>query len=138
MDSLIKRLQEAESGAQELDALMAVHVMGWIFHDREQTWELPEGSPWPAYRNKWGVPHWTTSLDAAVALIGEKLPGWKWSAGTTVGGSGYGCVEDDDQDAEDELGFDGWASTPALSLCIALLAALQSQDPTPPHIEGEA
>lgn len=126
MDSLIKRLQEAESGSLEFDALLACAVLGG--HSPR-----PDGQYQPVGAQFWYVKarKYTTSLDAIVALIGEKLPGWKWSVGTSVGGTCFGCVEDDDQDAEDELGFDSWASTPALSLCIALLSALQSQEPTP-------
>lgn len=56
MDDLIKRLQEAGAGNFDLDMAIADAAKA-----TDRSW-----SSWP----------YTTSLDAIVALIGEKLAGW--------------------------------------------------------------
>jgi len=108
MDSLIKRLREAEAGSRELDiavmreAGLSMSMIGLT------------------------VPGYTTSLDAIVALIGEKLPGCEWEVGYDSAAQRYSAA------TNPIWWFD--APTPALSLCVALLEALQSQEPAPPFI----
>lgn len=139
MDSLIKRLQDAESGARELDAEICVLLQygGENSSDAQNVRVDPEDEQdgWLIFEigaeeccNP--VPKLTRSLDAIVALIGEKIPGAHWRthwidfrdpvmppAWAAAGPPG--------------AGEQAWAQTPPLALCIALLLALQSQEPTP-------
>lgn len=149
MDSLIKCLQEAESGSRELDALIALAIGGYsMWKSKHGYWNIdgPDGerltcegrdpglvfdpatgarlaeeSPpmnW-AYDAKFGEV--TTSLDAIVALIGEKLPGWGWSLSpdeACVWSSAGRFLLDGDQE------FYGHHSKPPIALCIAMLQAL--------------
>lgn len=155
MDSLIKRLQESESGSRELDGLIA-YQFGWRFNGFSNGLLTPEEidaqgaahgysfKEWPGVAGGWHKPgdrfrsfddredqdrwheppEWTTSLDAIVSLIGEKLPGWRVQL-TVQTGAGLCRIMDREQM------FDGYGKSGPLALCAALLAALQSQEPTP-------
>ena len=64
--SLIERLQRGEGGDRELDGDIA---------------ELLESAPPQGLKRmpileRWTAPRYTGSLDAAIALVAEKLPGW--------------------------------------------------------------
>lgn len=62
------------------------------------------------------------SLDAALALVEEKLPGWAWSVGNRAfGGQSYLM-----QAPGGEM-ISGFGSTPAIAVLIALLKALGDQ-----------
>lgn len=108
MSDLIKRLQEAESGSRELDvAVMRESGLSMSMMARD-------------------CPSYTTSLDSIVALIGEKLPGQFWAVSehpdgfvATIGGPFVSETR--------AVTF----GTAPLALGIALLTALQSQEPTP-------
>jgi len=116
MTDLLARLQEAESGSRELDTLVwiAANPSLRIFDE-----EWPgvcidtDGAPVIAESA-------TTSLDAIVSLIGEKLPEITIELMVTV-----------DQTIA-ELWYsdvhNGKAKTAPLALCIALLRALEGQD----------
>lgn len=124
MSDLIKRLQEVEAGSRELDAEICVALRyggenssGAENVRTDPDWEgdLLFEIGTEACCNP--LPRLTTSLDAIVALIGEKLPGRDWSIA---------------QDENRCSGFAGqpcghWANTPALALCAALLSALQQE-----------
>jgi hypothetical protein len=67
-------------------------------------------------------PRYTASLDATLALVEEKKPGWAWSVGNLrAGGQAYlmnrpgGAM------------IEGKASSPALAVLIALLRALEGE-----------
>lgn len=65
MTNLIERLEAAEVGSRELDVLMARAVGGTVIDGKFETVA------------SWGnVAAVTTSVDAALALVAEKLPGW--------------------------------------------------------------
>lgn len=119
---LIARLEKAEAGSRELDAEIATAVLGWKWIAVEQVWELPAGSSWPQSRSRWGVTAYTTSLDAIVALIGEKLPGMDWTVSST--GEVYLVGPNIVNDWFEANG----AKTPALALCSSLLRALQAKE----------
>lgn len=72
----------------------------------------------------------TASIDAAVALVEKKLPGWSWLLSQR--GSAYVISPDFEPAPEDWLEpkgvtFHGDGSTPALALIAALLKALIAQ-----------
>lgn len=117
MTSLIERLEGAEVGSRELDAdlqdaLFCCQIkrerqllQSYVFHMGDGEWEL--------------IPHYTTSLDAALALVERVLPGWAWSVGNKAqGGQAYLM-----RGLGDGL-IEGKGASPALALCIALLKVL--------------
>ncbi|MGN6776941.1 hypothetical protein [Rhizobium sp.] len=76
-------------------------------------------------------------IDAAVALVNRVLPGWFWRGGNVPAGKyergayqhGWGHISKTDAsncDRDDE--FTGWAATPELALCIAVLRAKLAQE----------
>lgn len=73
------------------------------------------------------TPPLTTSLDAAVALVAEMLPGAFWETGTSQfdrqGRHANAFVW-----CRDEPSHEAWAATPPLALLAALLSALLSQE----------
>lgn len=108
MSNLTQRLEAATCGERELDAELAFRFMPGFVRGRSND---------AAY-----APSFTTSLDAALALVERCLPGWRWAVG--VYGTGY-------QAALDSGGvfnqFHSEAPTPALALCLALIRALEPQ-----------
>jgi hypothetical protein len=106
MTDLIKRMEEAEAGSRELDIALAMettHVYGF---DSEREID--------AY------PHPTTSIDDALALAERVLPRlYMWNVEfddepTATPASAKVYAEQDGR---------GYAATPALALCIAVLKA---------------
>lgn len=101
---LEKRLVEAEGASRELDE--EIHAM------------RPESKVIEP-------PRYTTSIDSALALIEEKLPGWDWTVGTWGAEAGpYGVV----QKRGTSTSFAAIAETPALGCCLALVRALIAQE----------
>ena len=137
---LIARLEAAEGGSFELDVEILV-LLGWTYSRRLSPhgyWEPPAW--WVATGND-PLPYPTTSLDAIVALIEEKLPGWTTDVHTADASPctypvhwRVESVRFDDCTAgiyyqhpkmeERELG-EGCGKTPVLALCIALLRAIK-------------
>lgn len=129
---LIGRLKAASEGSRPLDWLIAEEIGDEAFRLKAAAW--PPFAPGSKIDK--GIPAFTTSLDAIVALIERKLPGW------TVARLG----QNDDKTWHAELregyltSYDRVATssyrpgsrpaTPALALCIAFLRALQAQQET--------
>lgn len=126
---LIASLREAGEGSRELDVKIA-RALGRVwnepllnFHtdyDGSTIEVMEDGSSWKL------IPGFTTSLDAIVGLIREKLPGRHWSVQTT-GEPGSGAYSAEIS-ASAPYRFNVicyTAPTPALALCIALLVALE-------------
>jgi hypothetical protein len=133
IDELIERCRKAEGPDRELDALICAHlkVAPASMPDYVSKWEgewkaAPQGGivvlvqsdgiNGPNFR----APFYTASIDAITALIEKELPGWQYNL------SAYGSS------AEASMGATGAfprhrAPTPALALCLALLA-LQSKE----------
>lgn len=101
MESLIKKLEAATEGSRELDG--DIH-----YHDRKP---YPKGG-W----NTDGLPHYTTSIDAALRLVPE---GFIWDVASTGQAWVMGGL-----DNEQHLVTS--APTPALALCIAALKAREA------------
>ena len=129
MLELIERLEKAKAGSRELDALVwaATHGLGIdpiMAEHLAGVCAAEDGTPVVAEAV-------TTSLDAIVGLIGEKLPGAVWHVATDYGLPGRAKIGPvgrpsasiyKDEDAPQFVVEDG--ETPALALCIALLRAL--------------
>ncbi len=124
---LIAKLSEATVGSRELDRELAERF-GWKFHGNLRFWMKPDW--WTPLEAIEGLPHFTTSVDATLALIEKRLPGWSPSIVKVLHEPVWmGEVVSPDLDEDDisEVGADGSAATPALALCIAILNALQDQ-----------
>lgn len=81
------------------------------------------------------IPHYTASLDAAIALVEKVLPGRSWSVRDqkessfprAVGAHAHIMAACGDDTLRGD--FSAQAPTPALALCLALLKALEGQTP---------
>lgn len=152
LDSIIERLEKAEGGDRELDALIMNHLLP------RQGEKIKVGDSFQPTR--WGrtgsisngkefvieAPAVTSSIDAAIDLTQKVLPGWAWKVGTC-------CVSDDAWVTPDfnspihgerlkrespalkagdmfDTGFDvdlRPSGRPAIALCIAVLTALKAK-----------
>lgn len=117
MTDLIERLKAAETGSRELDVEIAEDVLGQIVE-----WVGAENEPAEVLRIMpldhgvmWELPHYTTSLDAAMTLVskGETVEIWRTFKGK--------CVADVGRDH----GVYSGATLP-LALCIAALIAREA------------
>lgn len=103
LSNLIDRVEGASEPSREFDAELA-NYFGWY-------------SPWPI----------TSSLDAALALVREKLPGWAWSVTSSTFEVHFHAVlwtrAEPQQSAQ--------AATPPLAILAALLRALKQERPRP-------
>ncbi|HAC01576.1 hypothetical protein [Brevundimonas naejangsanensis] len=133
LSALIARLEAAEVGSRELDALIwlrfnrpeysggvkALEMRGWYDGRGHMILETDTGEE---VADDLGIGNYTTSLDAALALAEGVLPGWSWEIYTAYQIKGlmkYGCNLDEQDTA--------YAFTPALALCIAILRAKQGE-----------
>ena len=73
-------------------------------------------------------PPYTASVDAVIALIEEKLPGWCVMLATTKGGGWWARLRQVD---EPQPYWAANAATAPLALLLALCRALQAQEPKP-------
>lgn len=129
IQDLITAVEGAEAGSRELDSRVYAAVEGLAV--KRMVMGGPRWAPGlVGMRTDKGdigfhsIPLLTTSLDAAVALIKRKLPGWQWSAGNDwPDGRSWARVFSDrqDLDATNQCG-----NSAPLALCAALLRALQS------------
>lgn len=123
---LIARLEAASEGSLELDEAIALRFYPWLAplpRSEYGGWHHPtDGLIAPA-------DPYTTSLDAIVALIERKLPGWSWGVSGALSPTCTGLLY---EPAPTATGYrtkqraDG--KTPAIALCIAFLRALRTQD----------
>ncbi len=67
------------------------------------------------------APHYTSSLDAAVAFVSEMLPGWHWKV-YGADGNAEGSLYD-----PNETNVYAFAATPPLALMAAALRALAGE-----------
>lgn len=118
---LIEKLEGAAEGCHDMDAAIFSALGFQLERDTVSgEWVYREPEPLGGW---YTVPPVTTSIDAALALIERKLPGWYWGLGA------HSATLLDDAD-EGGIRIDVSAKTPALALCIALLQALT------PQVEG--
>ncbi len=113
--ALIAKLEEAKEGSRELDYTIRMVLAGYEPVSADAARRADEDGADPA-------PHYTTNLQDAVDLVPE---GWVWHV--------WG-VDDGMPNAEvrktishtPQYGLSG--CNPALSLCIAILKALEARD----------
>lgn len=134
--TLITKLERSDSGSRELDAEIDQLVSGWanprtaVHVDTGEAFVLPT------------VPAYSTSLDAAVALVNRLLPGWSWRVANCSVSDDAWLLPDfncpihgerlrselrQDIDWTDITDVDLRPSgRPALALCISLLVAIEA------------
>lgn len=141
MQDLIARLEAAEVGSRELDAMIwcalrpeRIKLIGVSIPYRDTggrtqvLFSLPPKRAEIVTNDRTAYPHAdpvTTSLDAALAMAERALPGWEWLLRTDPVGWMANCWAGG---TEPNLGapcFPSYALTPALALCIAILRAKQ-------------
>lgn len=140
---VVERLAAAEVGSRELDCALAVLLDGYIEEPSRYGWEAHDyayidgegGRVSPGHGGDQLVPHYTTSLDAALALAERVLPadpdfspatpsaGWKIDIyrGMVPSADGGGWFVTVRRHATD--GIRVAKSSPALALCAAILRA---------------
>lgn len=119
---LIERLEKSVAGGHELDC----HISYALFYPNTPEWHLDL-----SIRDGWTIPPYSTSLDAAVALVEQKLPGAEWTVSNNSHHHERRYAEVVYQRTTGRSGFVGMAAaTPAIAICIALLRALQAQEET--------
>lgn len=125
--SLIAKLAAAKEGSRELDRLVFDATTNGVFG--------PENSDLWCYSGSWASrapAHFTTSVDAALALIEKRLPGalYRMEKMGDVGRRAYGhpCWATCGLSGRQE---EAVAATMPVAICIALLTALsRSQSPS--------
>ena len=123
MTDLTKQLQSAEAGSRELDAKIwrALNMQPDWYYDSDmggycympETGKLPSGD---ALYSAKPLPKVTTSIDAALALVKEVLPGYGWGRYPELGIMFLRSMETGDR-------FDVVHKSPAIALVLALLSA---------------
>ena len=133
---LIARLEAATRGRRSLgrDILVALEVVREVepsmFYGigNEDVWHYGDAAE---SEGCWQMlPDPTTSLDSALALAERVLPGWVWEIQIDAGGAVVQCDDEwwgEGYVAPDVGGVYADAKTPALSLCIAILRALDAK-----------
>lgn len=124
---LAEMLNAATGASRELDAEIA-NATGWrlvwndVFDISVREWVDANGI-YKAQEN--AQPNFTSSIDAALALVERLLPGWEWSVwrcGEVCGATVYNTPKD-----EIEPSISSHAPTAPLSILRALVAALIAQ-----------
>jgi hypothetical protein len=118
MTDLLTALQSAERGSRELDALVEKTLGLAITTDRTGLAMAGDGT-------RYRVPHYTTSTDAALALVERVCPGW-WPAVAQVGPGKWSADIYDPSDTGSQS--PAHAPTPPLALVIALVKAKEARD----------
>ncbi|WP_303702847.1 hypothetical protein [Brevundimonas naejangsanensis] len=139
LSALIARLEAAEVGSRELDALIwlrfnrpeysggvkALEMRGWYDGRGHMILETDTGEE---VADDLGIGNYTTSLDAALALAERVLPVFGWEIHyDEVSGGIFAWVGERMAIYGLERGHRGYANTPALALCIAILRAKQGE-----------
>ena len=144
-DDILARLRAAAGPDRGLDGRIA-YSLGWRFNGLLRGIEDPKFDKWEGFGGHWHQPggafcrvdqsfdgdlwpeppEWTASIDAALALVAEKLPGWRpqfrrdpsrWFAAICKPGPvRAGCV------------VRGFAQTAPLAILIALFEALKAEE----------
>lgn len=136
LSALIARLEAAEVGSRELDALVwailrpeKIKVTGWNkpYSDESGRTQVEFFLPPKRTRTvtgRLGFPHAepvTTSMDAALALAERvRIAPYTGPISLTIAGSGQAYIDHIDPCG---LGIQAFGKTPALALCIAILKA---------------
>lgn len=118
IEALIEKLSAATGPDRDIDGALVE-----VFATHPPLWKRKRGSTseWGNDHplSSWDAPRYTASLDAALALVEKKLPGWDWE----VHNNGLARLLSPEGNS-----IYANAPTPALALCLALLRALQAME----------
>lgn len=117
LSELIAKLEGLSGPDREVDLALARELVPDVIvllHDKESGKNLPH--------TYW---EYTGSIDAAVALVERKLPGWGYYLRSDKEGHGCGLVY---PDAFRVTPCHCMGSTPAIAVCLALLCSLEGRD----------
>jgi hypothetical protein len=130
MTALAEKVEALSGPCRETDKLIA-RALGWtteapphdIYRPLPSFWVAPDGSRHMAF-----PPHYTASVDAVLALIAEKLPGWYFEvSGPDHASSAAMLRRPGAVGASDDVCC--WcAATPALALLAAFLRAMENDN----------
>ena len=119
---LIEMLKKAEAGSRELDFWLSAR----IFDPSDESDEaLQADIDLVGIDGMWVDAPFTASLDAAVALAGKVLPGWRGSIQFGDFGGPVNAYVCDDETIDDAMASH---PVPAIALCIAILKAKQAEE----------
>ena len=140
--TLIDKLRAADGPDRELDAEIALLLTKpdgesayWSMPPREGPEACAPGTLWRKNRGFRSIledaPLYTASIDAALALVADKLPGWKWS----INRLDYGHTAfvrpplktQGDLEMQDMGEGGAHQTSPAIAILIALLSALEGE-----------
>lgn len=135
LQSLRERVEKADGPDRELDCQLALKVGGFHLMERVHrepaycTYTEMDGLTVPGQDGTMMVPHYTASIDSAVALIERKIPAEKrffWQVGVCSIRDGRVVSYSAETNWTGEKEFE--AKTPALALIAALLSALETHN----------
>ncbi len=89
--TILNRLCEAITGSRELDAMIAVSLQIMPSNAFQPCASSDAGTFGTGAHTFWRAPEYTTSIDAALALVEKMLPGWQVYIGIMREENG-GCV----------------------------------------------
>lgn len=135
MTNLTAQLQAAEAGSRELD-LLVLEACGISPKDWPGDSVVGPEQVFILGGKKYSLPRVTSSVDSALALIEEVLPGWSVNLEIDFTREVIDPETDLDPCACSLFNHDGdhmkhvmeWAKSPALALCLALLKAREGSD----------
>lgn len=136
-NNLPSRLKAATCGSRELDALLWCHIKGHTFvsylhssrpHGRAIIKYTVEGEPDNKAIFSDFVPHFSTSLDAALALTQELLPDWKVGVCEMWKTPGWKASVLQSEDFKELCRKEGVHDSAPIALILALLTALEADD----------
>lgn len=122
LEALLERVEKAETSELEVDCLLyvATHKSETLdyFVTQDHNGRSCVGYSRNGPLGQFLAPSYTFDINTILALVGDKLPGWR----ATI------VAHEDGRAMLERPGFDpifrGHANTPALALCIAFIKAL--------------
>lgn len=119
---LLERIRAADGPDRELDEQLALAIGGWKQSEDSHYTESPEGLDYYYPSEHW--PHYTASIDAALALVTKLLPGRWWVLNSGLEAGSATCLIDAGKPFETH---NDHGATPPLAILASLLTALIAQ-----------
>jgi len=139
LTSLLARVEAATGPDRELDAAILEIMAGYrnLSTDGEcQIWDRGNHGYWTLDGDDWNerLPSPTASIDAALALVQENLPGWNWSVmSQRPQGKPFAIARVARVIGDDVEGYDAIHDAAPLAILSALLRALIAQSKEQAH-----
>lgn len=127
--TILDRLRRAETGSRELDAMIAVSLQIMPSNAFQPCASDDPGTFGTGAYTFWTAPEYTTSIDAAVALVERMLPGALWrvqKCPTAIINQNIGAYwATAGMTGEQEAAY---GATPALAIVTALFTAIEAKE----------